>query len=109
MHPYFWMNNGNFRFHIEVRILLNIKRKLFLDGLYSVYDGQAPSYNTVTKWSKWFHKNCEEIEHDTCLVRSVTEKSSANIDEVRRHASDNSHLTVNEMEVETGMISGTIE
>ena len=76
MHPYFWMNNGNFRFRIKVRILLNIKGKLFLDGSYSVHDGQAPSYNTVAKWSKWFHKNCEEIEHETCLVRSVTETSS---------------------------------
>jgi hypothetical protein len=109
MHHYFQMNNGNFRFHIKVRILLNIKGKLFLDGSYSVYDGQAPSYNTVTKWSKCFHKNCEEIEHDTCLIRSVTEKSSANIDEARRLADDNSYLTINEMEVETGMISGTIE
>jgi hypothetical protein len=95
MHPYFRMNNGNFRFHIKVRILLNIKGKLFLDGSYSFYDGQAPSYNTVTKWPKWFQKNCEEIEHDTCLIRSVTKKSSANIDGVRRLAGDNSHLTIN--------------
>ncbi len=49
MHPYFRMNNGNFHFHIKVRILLNLKEKLFLDGSYSVYDGQAPSYNTVAK------------------------------------------------------------
>jgi hypothetical protein len=68
MHPYFRMNNGNFRFPIKVRILLNINGKLFLDGSYSVYDGQASSYNTVTKWSKCFHKNCEEIKHDTCLI-----------------------------------------
>jgi hypothetical protein len=59
--------------------------------------------------AKWFHKNCEEIEHDTCLVRSVTEMSSANIDEVRRLAGDNSHLTIDEMEMETSMVSGTIE
>jgi hypothetical protein len=109
MHPYFRMNNGNFRVHIKVRILLNIKEKLFLDGSYFVYDGQAPLYNTVAKWSKWFNKNCEEIEHNTCFVRSVTEKSCANIDEVRRLAGDNSHLTINEIEVETGMISDTIE
>ncbi len=31
------------------------------------------------------------------------------IDEIRRLAGDDSHLTINEMEVETGMISGTIE
>jgi len=66
-----------------VRILRNIKGKLFHDGSYSVCGGQAPSYNTVAKWSKWFHKNCEEIEHETCLLRSVTETSSENIDEVR--------------------------
>ncbi len=92
-----------------MRILLNIKGKLFLDGSYSVYDVQDSSYNTGAKCSKWFHKNCEEIEHDTCLVRSVTKKSSVNIDEVRCLIGDSSHLTINEMEVETGMISDTIE
>ena len=109
MHPYFWMNNGNFRFHIKVRILLNIKGKLFHEGSYSVYGDQAPPCNTVAKWSKVFHKNCAEIEHETCLVRSVTETSSAIIDEVRRLAGEDSHLIINEMEVETGIISGTIE
>ena len=109
MHPYFQMSNGDFHFHIKVRILRNIKGKLFHDGSYSACGGQAPSYNTVAKWSKWFHKNCEEIEHETCLVRSVTETSSANIDEVRCLGGDDSRLMIDEMEVETGMISDTIE
>jgi hypothetical protein len=56
MHPYFRMNNGNFRFHIKACILFNIKGTLFLDGSYSVYDSQAPSYDTVAKWQNGFIK-----------------------------------------------------
>ena len=71
-----------------------------------MYDDEAPSYNTV---AKWFNKNCEELEHETCLARSVTETSSANIDEVRCLVGDDSRLMIDKIEVETGMISDTIE
>jgi hypothetical protein len=92
-----------------VRILRYINGKLFHNISYSVYGGRAPSCNTVAKWSKWFHKNYEDIENETCLARPATEKSSANIDQVRCLTGDESHLMIDEMEVETGISSDTIE
>ena len=55
------MNNENFRFYIKVCTALSIQPKLIHDELYSVFGDQGPSYNTVTKWSRWFREGREDI------------------------------------------------
>ena len=52
MYYRFQMNNENFRFYIKVRTTRNTQPKLIHDRLYSVFDDQGSSYNTVAKWSR---------------------------------------------------------
>ncbi len=103
------MNKENFRFYIKVRTALSIQPKLIHDELYSVFDDQAPPYNTVAKWSKWFREGREEIEDQPRLGRPVTETTSAHIEEIRCLIDEDPHLTIDEIEVETDMSRGTIE
>ncbi|CAF0947809.1 unnamed protein product [Rotaria sordida] len=77
------MNKENYRFYIKVRTALNIQSKLIHDELYSVFSDQAPSYNTVAKWSRWFREGREDVEDQPRLDRSVTETTSENIEEIK--------------------------
>jgi histone-lysine N-methyltransferase SETMAR len=103
------MNKENYRFYIKVRTALNIHPKLTHDELHSVFGDQAPSYNTVAKWSRYFCEGREEIEDQPRPGRPVTETTFENIEEVRCLIDDDPHLTIDEIQVETGMSRGTIE
>jgi histone-lysine N-methyltransferase SETMAR len=103
------MNKENYRFYIKVRTALNIQPKFIHDELDSVFGDQAPPYNTVAKWSKLFREGREEVEDQPRPGRPVTETTSANIEEVRCLIDDDPHLTIDEIQVETGMTRGTIE
>ena len=103
------MDKENFRAYIKVRTALSIQPKTIHDELYSVFGDQAPSYGTVAKWSKWFREGRETIEDHPRPGRPVTETTSENIEEIRSLINDDPHLTIDEIQVETGMSRGTIE
>jgi len=103
------MDKENFRAYIKVRTALSIQPKTIHDELYSVFGDQAPSYGTVAKWPKWFREGRETIEDHPRPGRPVTETTSENIEEIRSLINDDPHLTIDEIQVETGMSRGTIE
>ena len=110
MHYRFQMNSRNFRFYIKVHTALNIQTKLIHDELYSVFSDYGPSYNTVAKWSRWFRKGREYIQDQLRPAgRSVTETIPEHIEEVPCLIDGNLHLTIDEIQVETGISRGTIE
>ena len=92
-----------------MRTALNIQPKLIHDELYSVFGDQSPSYNTVTKWSRRFREGREDIQDQPRPGRSVIETTTEHIEEVRCLIDGDSHLTIDEIQVETGMSRGTIE
>ena len=102
------MINENFSFYIKVRTVLNIQPKLIYNELYSVFGDQDPSYNTVAKWSSWFREEPEDIQDQPRPGRPVTETTTEHIEEVRCLIDDDPHLTIDEIQVETGMSRGTI-
>ncbi len=77
--------------------------------MHSVFGDQAPSYHTVTGWSRYFCEGREEIEDQPRPGRPVTETTFENIEEVRCLIDDDPHLKINEIQVETRMSRGTIE
>ena len=77
------MEKENFRFYIKVRTALNIRPTIIHDELRTVFGDEAPSFSIVARWSQWFRKGREEIEDEVRPGRSITETTSANIEQVR--------------------------
>jgi len=103
------MSKENFRFYIKVRTALNIPPGVIYDELYSVYSEQAPSYATVKRWAKSFNEGREEIEDEARPGRFVTETTSDNIEEVRLLIDDDPHITIEEVQEQTGLSHGTVQ
>ena len=102
------MNKKNFRFYIKVRTALNIPARIIYDELCSVFGDQAPALRTVEWWSKLFREGREDVEDEERPGRPITETTSENIEQVRSLINDNPHITIQEMEVQTGLSHGTI-
>ncbi|CAF1350208.1 unnamed protein product [Didymodactylos carnosus] len=64
----------------------------------------VPSY--IARWSKWFREDREQIEDETRPDRPVTFE---NIEQVHCLIDDDSHITIDEIQVKTGLNQGTIE
>ena len=77
--------------------------------VYSVFGDQGPSYNTVAKWSRWFREEREDIQDQPRPGRPVTETTTEHIEETRCLIDGDPPLTIDEIQVETGMSCGTIE
>ena len=92
-----------------MRTALNIQPKLIHDELHSVFGDQGPSYNTVAKWSRWFQEGREDVQDQPQPGRPVTETTIEHIEEVHCLIGGDPNLTIDEIQVETGMNRGTIE
>jgi [histone H3]-lysine36 N-dimethyltransferase SETMAR len=103
------MEKENIRFYIKVRTALNIEPKSIYDELYSVFGDSAPAYSTVAKWSKSFRDGRERIEDEPRIGRPVTETTSENIENIRSIVNSDPHVTIDEIQLETGLSRGTIE
>ena len=103
------MNKESFRFYIKVRTALNISAGAIYDELYSVCGDQAPSYATVKRWAKWFREGGEEIEDEARPGRPVTETTFENIEQVRLLIDDDPHITIEEVQEQTGLSHGTVQ
>ncbi len=103
------MSKENFRFYIKVRTALNIPPGVIYDELYSIYSEQAPSYATVKRWAKSFNEGREEIEDEARPGRPVTETTSDNIEEVHLLIDDDPHITIEEVQEQTGLSHGTVQ
>ncbi|CAF3823307.1 unnamed protein product [Rotaria sp. Silwood1] len=102
------MNNENIRFYTKVRTALNIPARIIYDELCSVFGDQVPALRTVKWWSKLFQEGREDVEDEERPGSPITETTSENIEQVRSLINDNPHVTIQEMEVQTGLSHGTI-
>ena len=103
------MSKENFRFYIKVRTALNISAGAIYDELYSFCGDQAPSYAIAKRWAKWFREGREEVEDEARPGRPVTETTSENIEQVRLIIDDDPHITIEEMQEQTGLSHGTVQ
>ncbi|CAF4720703.1 unnamed protein product, partial [Rotaria sp. Silwood1] len=97
-----------FSFYIKVRTALNIEARTIHDELSNLFGDEAPSYRTVARWAQWFRPGREEIEDEERSRRPVTESTLENIEEIRSIVSDDSHVTIAELQEHTGLSYGTL-
>jgi transposase len=100
------MDKENFRFYIKVRTALNIEAKTAHDELHTVFDDNAPSYRTVARWMQWFREGREEVEDEERSGRTVTESTAEIIQEIHDIASDDPHITIEELQEHTDLSYG---
>ncbi len=62
---------------------------------------------TVKRWAKWFREGREEIEDEARSGKPVTETTNENIEQVRLLIDDDPHITIEEMQEQTGLSYGT--
>ena len=102
------MNKEHFRFYIKVRTVLHVEPIVIHNELSVVFGDEAPPLRTVQRWSKWFRDGREDVEDEERPGRPITETTSENIEQVRSLINDNPHITIQEMEAQTGLSHGTI-
>ena len=103
------MNKEQTRAYIKLRTALSMQPKSIYDELRTVLGEEAPAYSTVRKWSRYFREGREEVEDEPRPGRPVTEATSDNIKEVRRLIDNDPYLTIDEIQVETGLSHGTAQ
>ena len=102
------MNKENFRFFIKVHTALNIRLTIIHDELHCVFGDKALSFQTVARWSHWFRKGREEVEDKDRSGRPITVATVENIEQIQSIISDDPHVTIEEVQTETGLSHGTI-
>ncbi|CAF2260734.1 unnamed protein product [Rotaria magnacalcarata] len=90
------MNKEQIRAYIKVRTALNMQPKSIFDDLCTALRDQAPSYNTVVRWSKLCRDGREEVEDEPRPDRPVTETTSDNIEKARHLIDNDPYLTIDE-------------
>ncbi|CAF3407706.1 unnamed protein product, partial [Rotaria socialis] len=77
---------------------INLPKSIF-DDLCTALRDQAPSYNTVVRWSKLCCEGRKEVEDEPRPGRPVTETTSDNIEKVRHLIDNDPYLTIDEIQV----------
>ncbi|CAM4931328.1 unnamed protein product [Rotaria socialis] len=103
------MNKQQIRAYIKLRTALNMQLKSIFDELCTSLRDQAPSYNTVVRWSKLCREGREEVEDELRPGRPVAETTSDNIEKVLYLIDNDPYLTIDEIQVETGLSQGTTQ
>jgi len=70
---------------------------------------KLPPLRTVQRWSKWFREGWEEVEDEDRPGRPITETTSENIEQVRDLINDDPYVTIDELEVQSGLSHGTVQ
>ena len=102
------MNKENCRFYIFTRFKLGFDAKSIHADFVSVFGEEALSYETVARWIRLFKDGRQSFEDEHRVGRTITGKSTANIDLVRNVIEDNPYVTYDEIEAETSLCRGTI-
>ena len=63
---------------------------------------------TVERWCQRFREGQEELEDETQSGRPITATTPDNIEQVRLIIDDDSHITIEEIQEQTGLTYGTI-
>ncbi|CAF1464717.1 unnamed protein product [Adineta ricciae] len=103
------MSKRNIRFYIKTRIALNLQGRDIHEELYPVHGNQAPSLRTVERWCQRFREGQEELDDETISGRPIAATASENIEQVRLIIDDDSHVTIEEIQEQTGLNYGTTQ
>jgi predicted HTH transcriptional regulator len=102
------MSKENIRFYIKMRTALNIQARVIYEELYSVHGDQTPCLRTVERWCQRFREGQEELDDETRSGRPIT-VTTENIEQVRLIIDNDSHVTIEELQEQTGLSYGTIQ
>ena len=103
------MSKENIRFYIKMRAALNVQARDIHEELYSVHGDQAPCLRTVERWCQRFREGQEELDDETRCGRPVAATTTENIEQVRMIIDDDSHVTIEEIQEQTGLSYGTAQ
>jgi len=103
------MSKENIRFYIKMRAALNVQARDIHEELYSVHGDQAPCLRTVERWCQRFREGQEELDDETRSGRPVAATTTENIEQVRMIIDDDSHVTIEEIQEQTGLSYGTAQ
>ena len=97
------MSKENIRFYIKMRAALNVQARDIHEELYSVHGDQAPCLRTVERWCQRFREGQEELDDETRSGRPISATTPENIEQVRLIIDDDSHVTIEEIQEQTGL------
>ena len=103
------MSKENIRFYIKMRAALNVQARDIHEELYSVHGDQAPCLRTVERWCQRFREGQEELDNETRSGRPIAATTPENIEQVRLIIDDDSHVTIEEIQEQTGLSYGTTQ
>ena len=103
------MDNEFNRYYIKIRVILEIDSRTIHEEPVITLGLSAPSYTTVTKWTKRFREGREDVNDYLRFARSLSQFTSENIQLVRQVISNDPHSTYHEIITETSLSHDTIE
>ena len=103
------MDNKLNRYYIKIPTILEIDPKTIHEELVTALGLSAPSYTTVTRWSKHFCEGREDVNDHPRSASPLSEFIDENIELVRQVISNDSHSIHDEIIEETSLCHGTIE
>jgi transposase len=102
------MDNEFHRSYIKIRTILEIDPKTIHEELATALGSNAPSYQTIARWTKRFREGREDVNDDPRSGRPVSELTDENIELVRQVIIDDLHATYDDIIAETFLSHGTI-
>ena len=103
------MDNELNRYYIKIRVILEIDSRTIHEEFVTTLGLSAPSYTTVTKWTKRFRQRREDVNDHLRSARSLSQFTSENIQLLRQVISNDPHSTYHEIITETSLSHDTIE
>lgn len=99
----------NCRFYAYVEYKRNKKPKEIYEALYEVFGDDAPGYSTVKRWIADYEKGKGDLlTEELRSGRPVTAGGDNNADVINDLIDEDPHLSVRDLELETGLSSSTI-
>ncbi|CAF5046067.1 unnamed protein product, partial [Rotaria sp. Silwood1] len=90
-----------------MRAALNIQPRVIHEELYSVHGDQAPCLRTVERWFQRFREGQVELDDEARSGRPIAVTTPDNIEQVRLIIDDDSRVTIEEIQEQTGLTYGT--
>lgn len=102
-------DDEQFRSYIKIRTLLGISPKAIHEELSQLNCNSIPAYSTVKKWSNRFSQGETSIHDEPRAGRPTTATSPDNVVAVRCIIDRDPHVTLEDIEEQTGISHGSVE
>ena len=103
------MDNEVNRSYVKIQTILQIDPKTIHEELVTALGPSAPSYATVARWAKRFHKGREDVNDHPRSASSESEFTGENIELIRQVIANDSPSTYDEILPDTSPSHATIE